>query len=118
MTGEFEVVSAKNFASILTAAAKADVEKLKSIDPNGANAKSETDARLGSVIKGKVTTKSNVTTEFYEQDVSFTQAACYFESVLKQNLSEDDRKFFEERRRELAKNRTTYLDVITGVKKN
>jgi len=100
----------------LLAAAEADLEELRGLE--NASVEGEVEARLGSELQGVVTTKSSVTTDFFQQDQSFAQAACFIQSVLSENLSESDRLYFEDVRQKLAVNRVSYLDVLTGLKKN
>ena len=112
------ISDARELATNLAVAAQADVDRLKAIGNAGGSVETGASAQLGKQLQGVVTTKTVVTTEFFQQDQSFAQAACYLETILTKELSRDDREFFEEKRRSLMSNRTTYLDYLTGLKKN
>jgi len=116
ITAEYNISQSRTLASRLLAAAEADLEELRGLE--NASVEGEVEARLGSELQGVVTTKSSVTTDFFQQDQSFAQAACFIQSVLSENLSESDRLYFEDVRQKLAVNRVSYLDVLTGLKKN
>ncbi len=116
ITAEYNIEQSRSLVSKLVAAAEADVEAIRVL--KRAKVEGLAEAKLGSELKGVVKTTSSVTTDFFQQDQSFAQAACYFQAVLQDDLSESDRKYFEGARQKLAKNRVTYLDVLTGLKKN
>ncbi|WP_230969991.1 hypothetical protein [Nitrogeniibacter aestuarii] len=104
-------------ASKFSAAAEADAEKMVLIKAGSGEVNFE--GKLGREIKTVVATKTKVTTEFFQQDHSFAQVACWFDDILsRKNISKDDRRKFEQFRQEIAKNRVTYLDALTGLKKN
>ncbi|EHR5760291.1 hypothetical protein KUK88_000006 [Vibrio parahaemolyticus] len=113
ITAKYDLEESRSFATKLLASAEKDIEAL-----GKGSANVDLNASLGSTLKGAVTTKSNVTTDFFQQDQSFVQAACWFDNILARELSESDQREFEKYRQELAKNRVDYLDVITGLKKN
>ena len=116
ISAKYDIKTARSVALKISAAAEADVARLKGLKEAKADAGAE--AKLGTEIKAIVETKSKVTTDFFQQDQSFAQAACFIDSILSREVSAADRAFFEEQRRALATNRVTYLDVLTGLKKN
>lgn len=116
ITAKYDISTARLVAGKIVAAAQADVGLLKGVKEGKLDVGAE--AKLGSELKAVVETKSKVTTDFFQQDQSFAQAACFMDSVLtKSGLSAADQAFFEEQRRALAANRVSYLDVLTGLKK-
>lgn len=113
----FDVKEARDFTAKAVAAAQADVAFLKRAVKGGIEVKGE--AKLGQEVRAVVERNSSVTTDFFQQNQTFAQIACYFQSILAQpGLSAEDRAFFEARRRDLATNRIAYMDVISGLKKN
>lgn len=117
ISAKYDISTARSVALKISAAAEADVAKLKGLKE--AKVDAGTEAKLGTEIKAVVETKSKVTTDFFQQDQSFAQAACFVDSILsRSDLSGSDRDFFESQRRALATNRVAYLDVLTGLKKN
>lgn len=117
ISAKYDISTARSVALNISAAAEADVAKLKGLREGKLDA--GTEAKLGTVIMAVVETKSKVTTDFFQQDQSFAQAACFVESILaRSDLSAPDRDFFEGQRRALSTNRVAYLDVLTGLKKN
>ena len=117
ITAKYDIESGRKLAADLAVAADADVAQLKKFKELGGKINAE--AELGTTLKGTVTTKSNVTTEFFQQDQSFAQSVCWLQSVLaEKNLSTADRAAYEAARQKIAANRVTYLDLLTGIKKN
>lgn len=117
ITAKYDITNSRLIATKLVAAAEADVQVLKSLKEAKADATLE--AKLGSELKAVVETKSKVTTEFFQQDQSFAQTACFINSTLaKPDITQSDKAFFEGKLREIANNRVTYLELISGVKKN
>ncbi|WP_457324544.1 hypothetical protein [Roseateles sp. P5_E11] len=116
ITTTYDISTSKGIALKISAAAEADVARLKVIKE--AKGDAGAGAQLGSEIRAVVQTKSQVTTDFFQQDQSFAQAACFIGSLLNRaDLSAADQQFFEQQRRALAVNRVAYLDVLTGLKK-
>jgi hypothetical protein len=114
---QYDVESGRKLAANLAVAAEADVANLKAFKDLGAKVNGE--SQLGTTLRGTVTTKSNVTTEFFQQDQSFAQSVCWLQSVLaEKNLSSPNREYYEDQRKKIAANRVTYLDLLTGIKKN
>ena len=117
VNAKYDVSDARAFVTEASAAAEADLAVLK----KGGKAKGELSgaAKLGATIKAVVQTKSSVSTEFYQQDKGFVQMICLLNSLIeKPNLSPTDRQFFELERREMIANRSDYLKVLGGLKKN
>lgn len=114
---KYDVTTGRQLATKLSAAAEADVAQLKKFTELGG--KLEVEAKLGTELKGTVETKAAVTTEFFQQDQTFAQTACWLKSVLaEKNLSAGDRSDYEAARKSIAKNRVQYLDLLTGLKKS
>lgn len=116
ISSKYDVTRSRTFAANLSAAAKADVAYIKRLSE--LSAQGTLDSKLGSEIKAVIEVKSGVSQSYFEQDGVFATAICWFNNELERdNLTAEDSEFWKEQKKEMARNRVEYVQVLTGLKK-
>lgn len=88
----FDAKEALELATKLSAAAKADSDKLKKIANASVEAEAGLTSQLSKIINLNVKQESKVSQEFWEQDLTYRQSLCYLDTLsLRKDLSTEQK---------------------------
>ncbi|KAB1065221.1 hypothetical protein [Salibacter halophilus] len=104
----YDSETALKLVAELQAAAKADAEAIQGMDELEADV--DLSSELAKTINKNVKQKSKVSQDFWEQDLTYRQTLCFYESMVNnKKISEEVKSKYHEAILEMGKIRTAYM---------